>query len=72
MAIAVVAITMQICAGLLVGMIVLLLTDSTFDFVNMVAAAVGAVATPLVAVMIVMYHGDLLSRQTDQPEAASP
>ena len=43
----------------------LLLTDSSFDFVNIIAAAVSAIATPFVAVVLVMYHGDLLVRQTD-------
>ncbi len=72
LAIAALAITVQICAGLLVGTIVLLLTDSSFDFVNMIASAVSAIATPFVAVVIVMYHADLQVRQADLSGASSP
>jgi hypothetical protein len=68
---ALVAITIEVFAGLLIGTIVLILLNVSFGFVNIIAGAVTAILTPWSAVMIVMYHGDLATRHNEVAETSA-
>ncbi len=62
---AVAAITIAFFTGPFLGTIVLLITNVSFSFVNIIAGIVSAILTPYLAVIIALYHGDLVARQGD-------
>jgi membrane protein DedA with SNARE-associated domain len=57
-----VVVVTTLVTGPLVGALLLVLSDRSFAFVNLVAAAVSAFLLPWLGIVVTMIHGDLVSR----------
>ena len=69
-ALAIVTVTVALFTGPFVGTLVLLVTDSSFTVVNVIAALFSAVLIPWAAVVLVLTHGDLTARHAAADAAA--